>query len=299
MDENFDFEAFDSAIDADDGYQTDGSEDTQDTEETIADDSTEETGDDTTGSETDDGSNADGEEPGEDNDGAEGAAQTQETFTLKVNKENRTVSREEMISLAQKGADYDRVKQAHERAVADLGTYKNANAPAVALYAELSELAAAGNTTVESMVDEFRINNMIKGGTPREVAVERLARQKVERENAALRGAQTGAKTEAQKLRDRADREIAEFQQTFPNVPITQELVNSLMEDVHGGMSLTQAYQKHQNDQLAQENRRLQQELEAERKNRANRGSSPGSMGDSGARKTKSEYDDFFAAFDR
>lgn len=297
MEENFDFEAFDSAIEADDGYQTDGSEDTQDTEETIADDSTEDTGDDTTGSETDDGSDADGEEPGEDNDGAEGAAQTQETFTLKVNKENRTVSREEMISLAQKGADYDRVKQVQERATADLETYKNANAPAVALYAELSELAAAGNTTVEAMVDEFRISNMVKDGTSREVAVERLARQKAERENAALRGAQTGAKTEAQKLRERADREIAEFRQAYPDVPVTQELVNGLMEDVHSGMSLVRAYQKRENDRLAQENRRLQQQLEAERKNRSNRGSSPGSMGDSGAKKTKSEFDDFFAAF--
>ena len=295
MEENFDFEEFDSAIDADDGYQTDGGEDTTDNEEINTGDG----GDEEIDTETEPAGDEPEDEPADTGDGAEKGSDdstTQETFTLKVNKESRTVSREEMISLAQKGADYDRVKQAQERAVADLEAYKTANAPAMAVYAELAELAAAGNTTVADLVDEFHISGMVKNGTPREVAVERLARQKVERENAALRGAQ-GTKTEAQKLRERADGEIAAFQQAFPNVAVTQELVNSLMDDIHGGMTLTQADQKHQNEQLAQENRRLQQQLEAERKNRSNRGSSPGSMGDSGARKTKSEFDDFFAAF--
>lgn len=296
MEENFDFEAFDSAVDADDGYQTEPGDDAADTEEVSTDDTPAD--DPAAESETADAEDG-GEGAGDDADGGENTPAAQETFTLKVNKENRTVTREEMISLAQKGADYDRVKQAQERAAADLQAYQTEHAPAVEIYAALKELADATNSTVETLVDEMRINQMVRGGATRDVAVERLARQKLERENAALRGAQTGAKTEAQKLRERADREIAEFKQVFPNVAIDQRLVDSLLEDVHSGMTLVQAYQKQENARLQEENRRLNQTLEAERKNRANRNSSPGSMGDSGSKKTKSDYDDFFAAFDR
>ena len=54
---------------------------------------------------------ADGQDPQKE-DGKETNQDAQsETFTLKVNKEEKTYSREEVISLAQKGADYDRVKE--------------------------------------------------------------------------------------------------------------------------------------------------------------------------------------------
>jgi len=61
-----------------------------------------------------------GEDKGNGKDGAEGSEKPQDgtpqTYTIKVNKEERNVSLEEMTTLAQKGADYDRVKsQVEER----------------------------------------------------------------------------------------------------------------------------------------------------------------------------------------
>ena len=67
------------------------------------------------------------ETPTGEKDGAEGS-QEPEMFTLKVNKEERRVTREEMVALAQKGSDYDRVKAAAEQAKSDNTALKEQNA---------------------------------------------------------------------------------------------------------------------------------------------------------------------------
>ena len=99
------------AASSDEGYQT-GSEEAEVTEEAT------ETGNVPPEGES---SQQSGEEPeneeqdGSEENGAEGSEKpdsgTEQKFTIKVNKEEKEVSLEEMTALAQKGADYDRIKE--------------------------------------------------------------------------------------------------------------------------------------------------------------------------------------------
>jgi hypothetical protein len=295
MDENqnIDFDSFDSLMDDTEQLDTTSGEDTAGAENPPA---TETSGD--GAQQPQDGNGEGGEETPAAAETAPEASQGGDSFTLKVNKEERTVSREEVVALAQKGADYDRVKEALDQSKTAYAALENESKDARDAYSQLCEIAEESEITVADLLDHFRVERLKNQGIPEGEAKERLARMKLEKENAALRGAQPQQKTEAEQMKERADREIAEFQKLYPGVALTQELVNDLMADVHGGMTLVHAYQKNQNAKLEAENRRLAAELAAEKKNAQNRTATPGSMGDSGARKSKDLFDEFFDALD-
>lgn len=296
MDENqnIDFDSFDNLMDDTEPADTTGDETAGGAEESTSTETA-----DSGAQEPHSGENEGGEESSPA--AAETApteAQTGNSFTLKVNKEERTVNREEMIALAQKGADYDRVKEAHDQSKTAYAALESESRDARDAYSLLCEIAEESKITVPELLDHFRMEQLKSQGIPEGEARERLARMKLEKENAALRGTRTQQKTEAEQMKERADREIAEFQQLYPGVELTQELVNDLMTDVHSGMTLVHAYQKNQNAKLEADNRRLAAELAAEKKNAQNRAATPGSMGDSGARKSKDPFDEFFDALD-
>lgn len=56
-------------------------------------------------------SESDGDGNSENAEKPDGGTNADQTFTIKVNKEERTVGIDEMKALAQKGADYDRIKE--------------------------------------------------------------------------------------------------------------------------------------------------------------------------------------------
>lgn len=202
-----------------------------------------------------------------------------EMFTLKVNKEERQVSREEMIELAQKGADYDRVKEQAK------GQQE--------IMEVLSALAKEAQTDIPGLMDSFRIGMLKKQGLSEDAARERLGREKAERENELLKAQkQPPEETSAQ----RAKREVAEFRQAYPKVELSDELLKKLMADVAGGMTLTEAYRKLEAAEKDAKIAELQRQLEAEKQNRQNRAASPGSQKDSGGRRGKSDFDDFMRA---
>ncbi|MBQ2383191.1 MAG: hypothetical protein II290_04040 [Oscillospiraceae bacterium] len=202
-----------------------------------------------------------------------------QVFTLKVNKEERQVSREEMIELAQKGADYDRVKEQAkgQQEVMEV----------------LSALAKEAQTDIPGLMDSFRIGMLKKQGLSEDAARERLAREKAERENEQLKAnRQPPAETAAQ----RARREVEEFRQVYPKVELSDDLMKKLMSDVQEGKTLTEAYRKHEAAEKDAKIAELERQLEAEKQNRRNRAGSPGSQKDSGGRHGKSEFDDFLKA---
>ena len=117
--EDFGLEDFESAL-FDEGYQTDDDVDTDDSAVTETDDESQEPDtddeaepDDGEIEEDNEGDDADesDDDDAEGEDGADSNTNDDQTFTIKVNKEERKVTREEMTALAQKGADYDRVKE--------------------------------------------------------------------------------------------------------------------------------------------------------------------------------------------
>lgn len=237
------------------------------------------------------------EEPGE-----EKPEETKpETFTLKVNKEEKTYSREEMISLAQKGADYDRVKELLEKSrteQADMKKQFDSQKEAMEL---LAQIAKDSGSDVATLLENMQISMVQRrDNVSADVAKERVLRQKAERQAEALRS----QKQEAEKADGRAKREIEEFRKAYPDVDVTQELIDKLMPEVTGGKSLLSAYRQmeeaKQQAALTEKDSRiaeLEKLLAAEKKNKENRAASPGSQKDTGGQRQKTDFDDFMSAF--
>lgn len=220
-----------------------------------------------------------------------------DTFTLRVNKEDRIVSREEVITLAQKGADYDRVKDqlaesrtTNQELRSKLDKYQNA-------VNVLEMISADSNQTVDQLVEQLHINMLMKGGKSEAEAKAEIRAIRAESALNAAKAKDTAQKETAEDGTARAEREVAEFHKRFPGVELTEALCKELTEDVRGGMSIADAYQKREDARKDAEIAELKRQLEAEKQNKKNRASSPGSQNDSGGKRTKNEFNDFMAAF--
>lgn len=290
-----DFEEFMSAFDGDLANQSEDVEDTTDTDTGANAD------DDGSAAEeaADEGANSD--EPAAENPPAEQEPKgtDSETFTLKVNKEERTCTREEVISLAQKGADYDRVKDQlteSRQTAADLQAKLDVQQEAMDV---LAELAKDSNVEVPDLLNNFRLSLLKKQGLSEDAAKERLERLKAEKENAQLKAAQKATETPAQEDdAQRVRRELDEFRTAYPKVELSEELLGKLMPDVATGKSLTDAYRSYEAAQKDSRIAELERQLAAEKQNKENRILSPGSQKDSGGQRTKDDFDDFFSAFE-
>lgn len=178
-------------------------------------------------------------------------------FQLKHLDETRIVNRDEVISLAQKGMDYDRIRGAYDF---------------------VSELAAAQNVTVENFIDNARASVLAKkDGIEFNTA---LGRVKLEREKSefearkaqsAAVSAQAAQKAEAER---RMNEDIAAFRSTFPNVD-GKTIPQSVWEDVGRGMTLVNAYAKYDNAQKLAE-------IQSAKKETENKSKSAGSVKSSG-----------------
>lgn len=290
MDEGF--EDFEAAFTGDDGYQTE--EATEDTEEVTE---TEESSTDSAGEsagESQEEDTGDGSAEG----GAEAPAAPQETsFTIRVNKEDRVVNREEMFSLAQKGADYDRVKaQVTERdnTIAELNKTIEGSKETMDL---LEMIAQETKTEIPALLEGLHLTLRMKNGETEAEAKANIRAIKAERAMKTARD-QTNAAAKPDG-KERAQKEVAEFHSRFPGVELTEELCNQLMADVQKGMTISDAYAK---KQLADKDARiaeLERQMAADKQNKKNKAKAVGSQTDSGGRRTKSAEDDFFAAFEK
>ena len=280
--ENTEFEEFAAAFGDGDSYhtETEAEEETQTEKEVAAD--TEETAKDTP--EQTAAEETEQTEDVEKTQEEESSAPASETFTLKVNKEERSYTREEVIALAQKGADYDRVKE-------KLGTQQQT-------VDALADVAKAMGVEIPALLENLMINALVKNeGLSEDVARERIMRQKAEKENTALKQAATAGHAEEETSQQRAQREIAEFRKSYPNIPLTDELLKALMPDVQKGVSFKDAYERREAAQKDARIKELEAQLEAEKQNNKNRAASPGSQRDSGGQREKTDFDDFVSAF--
>lgn len=294
------YEEFMSALDGSDGNQTEV-EETAEVESEVTEETNEEIDGEGEGTpETEE--NPGGEETGEDNpdgtDSHEGAdaPEIEQTFTIKVNKEERTVSREEMISLAQKGADYDRVKdqlaesrQTNQGLQDQLAKYQSA--------IDLMDMLTDGSPErIQELVDQIHKSVLMQDGKGEKEAEAEIRAAKAEKKLSDVQKAEAAKKPAAEDSQTRAEREVAEFNARFPGVELTEQLCKELVADVRNGLSLSDAYQKRENAKKDAQIAELQRKLEAEKQNNKNRSKSPGSQRDSGGKRTKSEFDDFMAA---
>mgnify|MGYP005756923717 CR=1 FL=1 len=203
-----------------------------------------------------------------------------QSFQLKHLDEVRTVNRDEVIALAQKGMDYDRIR-------AKLDEKTAADASAAEALAFLEEMARGSNMSVQDFMDSAIAVRRSKPDKSDYDAV--LAQVKLERREKALdaREAQLRTTREQEDKRSQAEQrkqaDIQRFVARFPNVQATA-IPKEVWAEVAKGASLTEAYAMH-------ENARLQAELEAERQNAKNAARSTGSRATAG----KQERDAFDA----
>lgn len=227
----------------------------------------------------------------------------EQKFAIKVDKETREVGIEELKTLAQKGAAFDRAKEQLTEArqtVQTLQAELDSNKPIAEL---VRRVAKDISTTPEELLKRVQVNwRMSKGETEKE-ALARIEAAEANRKLEALARQQKPAQESAQ---DRAKREVAEFREKYPDVEITPELMKAVGEDVQKGVSLSEAYQKVQAAKkdaevqaLKDEIAKLQKQMEADKQNKKNRATSPGSQRDSGGQVNKSEFDDFLSAFSK
>lgn len=306
MEENTnDFEEFAAAFN--DGYQT-GEEEQQDNSETETQDAEiPEEGSQraTEGPDSEQTDDPDVEHT-EDGNGQEKPQEPpqEQKFTIKVNKESREVGLSEMTELAQKGADYDRVKGQLAAARDDLQNVTAQFEESRKISELLKRISDDVGVSAEDMLRRVHINWRMNKGESEKEAIAHIESENAKRELNELKERQNQEKANSDSVQERASREIAEFRKEYPDVELTKELVEKLMPDVQGGTSLTNAYRKieaarkdEEANALRAEIEKLQQQLKAEQQNKKNRSNSPGSQTDAGGRNAKSDFDEFAEAF--
>lgn len=303
--ENVGFDDFESALFGGDyQFDDDGEDEAPDTDDTedgnVLDDSAE---DEDSDDEAEDAAEDDEDDSDED-DSEEDDAEEEEpaddtdedkTFTLKVNKEERKVTLEEMTTLAQKGADYDRVKEQNtksQQTIQDLQAQLEGFNSRKNVLDMLDIISAKSGTSADELMESIYLSVRKSAGVSEETAREELKSAKLEKELNGYKAKQEAAPKEKD-AETRANRELEEFRQNFPDVALSEELVQKLIPDVQKGMSLSAAYRKMEKAQTDARIRDLEQQLAAKKQNDKNKKRSPGSQKDSGGRRTRSDYEEF------
>ena len=234
-------------------------------------------------------------DPAEAEDGEAGTEEieTEETketdqFALKHLGEEKSVSRDEVITLAQKGMDYDRVRQKHDELNTEFSTLKAEKSKADETISFLSELAQEqGFSDVNSFVNETRAALIAeKDSIDITVARKQIEIEHKEKELAKKEAKLTAEKTEkdgaeesAKKSQEKQQADFLEFANEYKDLN-----PDDISKDVwtiynKGGCSLVQAYIKHENAQL-------KAQLAADKKNTENKYRSTGSMHTAGNKAT-------------
>lgn len=303
------FEDFESALFGGD-YQIDGEGEFEEheTDDTEDGDVIDDTSDDDTDSDSEtadeaesDETESDEKEPSDPDEDAEEAADKaetsnendQQTFTIKVNKEEKTVTLGEMTTLAQKGADYDRVKENYAKSqqnIQELQEKLNAFTAHQSALDILNIVAEKTGASIDQLAESIYVNLRKSAGTSEDAAREELKTAKLEKKLNAYEAREKQPEDDAE---SRAKRDMEEFQKEYPDVQVDAELIKNLTEDIQKGMSLSAAYRKYERQQSAAKIAELERKLAAKAQNEKNKSKSPGSQKDSGGRRTRSDYDDF------
>ena len=204
-------------------------------------------------------------------------------FQLKYNGEDFDVSRDEVIELAQKGKDYDRVKSEYDKIKADAGTMNRLKSQE----AFLKELAEQSNMTVDELMENTRARMlMTEDDSLTEEEALKQVRSKANKETEKKESEQAKEPTPE----ERRQTMFANFLATYPNVK-AEEIPKEVWDDAGRTFDLVGAYMRHQN-------RELMKEIETLRQNNKNKERSTGSRKSIGASKPKDDFDEAWDSLD-
>lgn len=237
----------------------------------------------------DSGENADQQEAKEPQDKAaetenepEKADAETDQFELKHLDETKTVSREEVITLAQKGMDYDRIRTKYDE-------LKAGEAQRSAHEAFLKELADSAGQSVDDMIDTARARMLAnKAAAEGKTISEEDALEQIKQEKAKQAPAENPESTEEKSTEKDRETErqqsFLRFSREFPEVKAEDIPAEVWKDFAEGKGDLADLFAR-------QENKRLKAELAAMKQNEENRKKSTGSRATAGSAK-KSAFDE-------
>lgn len=212
------------------------------------------------------------QEPAEQEHTVQARQEADQSFQLKHMDEVRTVGREEVIALAQKGLDYDRIRGKLEQR----DQIDSEDQEAAALIRAMAEKAGMG---LSDFLDATAAAQRCKPDRSDYDAV--LAQVKLERKERGISAREDALNAAQRQEQERRQADIQSFLRSFPDVK-ADTIPKAVWAEVAKGRSLTEAYAVYQAEQL-------RRELETERQNAKNAARSAGSRATAGA----SDMDEF------
>jgi len=210
-------------------------------------------------------------------------------FTLKHLDEVKTVSRDEVVTLAQKGMDYDRLRSKSEERYAALEVEKSKADERLAIFNDIAKQSGFRD------VDELAENTLAQQLAEREGidTAAALKQVRLDRREKELAAKEQGLQS-AKDAKSKVDADARAFVEKYPNVDF-KTIPKDVWDKVNNGDSLVGAYgdyitAKNQKE-LTAEVDRLKAELEAAKKNAENKARSTGSSQTSGKPKAMSEIE--------
>lgn len=208
---------------------------------------------------------------------------SEDGFTLKWMGEEKSYTREEVIPLAQKGIDYDRVKGQLEESrqkYADYDTIKADLAKRNEQFLALEELAKEQNQTLDELIELTQAQMMAKKtGQNIDVCRGMIRNQRMERELKAREEKLTA--TVDQNAKQKAD--IDAFMKAYPDrAADPTALPAEVWEAVRGGESLVSAYRAYEVKELKAQLERQKAEAEQRLQKEINKSRSTGSQSTKG-----------------
>ena len=202
-------------------------------------------------------------------------------FTLKHLDEVKTVSRDEVVALAQKGMDYDRLKAKSEERYSALAAEKAVYDTQIA---DLTEIAIdSGYKDVAEMIDGVKAAKMVEKGDMPDIETA-LKQIRLDKREKALAEKEQGILS-AKDAKSKVDADVKAFYDKHPNVDF-KSIPQEVWDKVNAGESLVIAYGDYIHEKakadLAAENARLKAENEAIKKNADNKTRSTGSISSAG-----------------
>ena len=238
---------------------------------------------------------ADGNEGGEtdasseaESKGDEGSSDQGESFLLKHLGEEKSVGRDEVVALAQKGLDYDRIREKWDGIkddVAKLRMYENF----------LAELAEARGGDIESLIDETRTRSLLARAEAKgENLTPAAAAAMAVKMRTDFTPANTGADPEEAR-QEKSQREITRFLQAYPEVPATdipKEVWDDVRDENGANGDLLGAYRGWENKKLSEEIKQLKKQLEEKEQKAKNKARSTGSTKSVGSSAGRDAFDE-------
>nr|DAR40817.1 MAG TPA: hypothetical protein [Caudoviricetes sp.] len=241
----------------------------------------------------DGGQDADAAQPGENEEQQE---QTDgQLFELKHLGETKNVNRDEVVTLAQKGMDYDRVTEKNTQLETQVSEQKQQLAQLTEHENALQELAKQSGTTVEELVE-----NMLIAVTKSKYGIDddgmALERVKLDRERRALDQERAALAPQKQEQEQQAANEkwrgecFDAFAKAYPDVD-PASIPNGVWEAFNRGETLVSAYARERNKALEAEIARMKSEQETRDRNAANAARSTGSQSSAGKTGSDEAFD--------